>query len=649
MSARKRNSDEQAGLPLDDEKGSHAATESARAAVVGEPAPSRSVTRLPARSRAGIYLRQQEFFIPVHGLVRLTPSEVELVNHPAFQRLSGVYQLGQTHLVYRGATHRRLEHCLGTLHVAQLMIDAVERNSGPVPPDPDDRVGDWALGGLPGDEERAFIRLGALLHDVGHLPAGHTFEDELGLLGPHDGDRRLELVLDRETWRGVSYRPTLRELIDQLYASEAQAAGLTDAEGKRALTASEILCILISKDKLNHQRSSLAMFRLDVCRDIIGNTICADLLDYLHRDWLHVGKGRYFDTRLFEYMEIRFREGPGGPESHLVINLRSGKKIRTDAVTAILDLLEGRYQLFEIALFHRTKLCAAGMLERAVAELADAHHRGRATFLRELPEFLLDRSDEEMLSFLKDEVEKAIAELQSRRKPQQSARLAGVRSLLDNLRIRRLHKEVRTAFEYNLADVALDVQNHYAGPRSIEDRRKRAEEGARNRLAAVRLLEQDFGLPPCSIVMYCPPREMSTKIAEVEVLVHGHVHTLDSFEQEHGDRGVTGGHLKAQKERFRRLWRVLFAIDREQRDSLEEANMLQALGQAIDLCVLRVPPSIGTIEDAVRSLAKELTTREASPLYEGDLVTKTAARSDSYLAYPGGAPSLTSCIELPKP
>jgi len=34
---------------------------------------------------------------------------------------------------------------------------------------------------------------------------------------------------------------------------------------------------------------------LQVCRDIVGNTICADFLDYLHRDWYHLGKPLYFD------------------------------------------------------------------------------------------------------------------------------------------------------------------------------------------------------------------------------------------------------------------------------------------------------------------------------------------------------------------
>lgn len=46
----------------------------------------------------------QEFHIPVSEHVRLWPTEVLIVDHPAFARLADVYQLGQAHLVYRGAT-----------------------------------------------------------------------------------------------------------------------------------------------------------------------------------------------------------------------------------------------------------------------------------------------------------------------------------------------------------------------------------------------------------------------------------------------------------------------------------------------------------------------------------------------------------------
>src|SRR5260370_26313716 len=70
---------------------------------------------------------EQEFFIPVHVQVRLTPPEVRVVNHPAFQRLADVYQLRQVHLVCRAATHRRIVHPRATLYADQPTLDHLER------------------------------------------------------------------------------------------------------------------------------------------------------------------------------------------------------------------------------------------------------------------------------------------------------------------------------------------------------------------------------------------------------------------------------------------------------------------------------------------------------------------------------------------
>jgi HD superfamily phosphohydrolase len=519
-------------------------------------------------------------------------------------------------------------------------MEAIGRDAGSTAPSPEHRVGQWNLGVPLTEPEVSFTRLGALLHDIGHLAAGHTIEDELGLLPPHDEDKRLDLVFDQINWGGAQQKPTLRELIDQSYGDMAIASGLTD-KGE-PLSASRVLGLLISKSQLDFVPNPECTFRLDVCRDIIGNTICADLLDYLHRDWLHLGKRREFDTRLLSYMEIRTRPTAERNVSQLVINLRGGAKLRTDAVTAILDLLESRYQLAEIALFHRTKVCAAAMLERVIGELAAAHEDGQAEYVNGLPARLLELSDAEMLRFFDDELAQAEQGLRGVRRD----RVAGARRLARGLRLRQIHKEFCAFGEYKLADSALAVQNVYAGPRGEQNAKERARIGASNRLAAVRILEADFGLSPGSIVMYCPPRKMNTKIAEVKILVHGDVHTLDAFESDHGDRGVTGGHLEAQKARFRRLWRVVFALEPTALQLLKEKGLLEFLGRAVEFCVLHIP-HVGPIEESVLSLARELSRNKESPLY-GKTVATTfplAAQSDTTIFYPGGSPALLSCLE----
>ena len=89
---------------------------------------------------------RQEFYLPVHGFVWFYPDELKIIDHPAFQRLAGMHQLGLAHLIYRGATHRRFEHVLGTVAVVQRMVDAVNHNSRKRHRNPPDAKDTWVLG-----------------------------------------------------------------------------------------------------------------------------------------------------------------------------------------------------------------------------------------------------------------------------------------------------------------------------------------------------------------------------------------------------------------------------------------------------------------------------------------------------------------------
>jgi HD superfamily phosphohydrolase len=285
--------------------------------------PSGGAGPVPSSRKTSTRAERQEFFLPVSGFVWLYPEEVKIVNHPAFQRLGRVYQLGQTYFVYRGATHKRFEHVLGTLAVVQRMIDAVHHNS--------EKSAD--LSAL-GESEIRFTRLGALLHDIGHMAAGHTVEDELGLVGRHDADERLQTVFEGEDWKDLQGR-TLASLIDtqfDLYVPSELA--------DKGVTAAQLVRLLIRKTPSSKGPEPLGSTRTN--------------------------------ERILQYMEIRKQAGVGvhnGPSFSFVISLGRRPKIRTDAISNILELLEWRYQLAESVLFHRTKLAASAMLDRALYEL----------------------------------------------------------------------------------------------------------------------------------------------------------------------------------------------------------------------------------------------------------------------------------------
>ena len=566
-----------------------------------------------------------EFFIPVHGFVGLRDEEVAVVNHPAFQRLGFIYQLGQSNLVFRGATHKRLEHVLGTLHVVQEMIDAVHQNHRRAARKRKNKPA-FALD-RPFDktielEEEAFVRLGALLHDIGHLPAGHTLEDELQLLDKHDRVARITAVLDRDDWPG-NIPGSLRSVIDAQYADWADGIELSP---------SEILIQLVASDARELHESQFVeankAIRVEVCRDMIGNTICADLLDYLHRDWYHIGKPKYFDKRLFQYMEIRLVDG----HPRFVISIGNYPKIRSDAVTAMLGLLESRYELAETVLFHRTKCSSAAMLERALFEIdvnlsrdsekASAEESNAVERKRKLEMHLLDTTDEGSLDVLLG----LANDLKS----------AAAIHLIEALRARNLYSVVTTSFLAELTDAQRStVQGLYRGSKGAE---------ARNR--AMRQLEADFNLRPGVLAIYCPDRGMNSKIAKVKVLANGQVKTLSEWDAERP--ALAGGHLHAQLERFESLWRVHVVIDRKTWSELG-GDLQDSLKTAVNICVLRKIDPDRTIEQAVKQdVLKPMLVTKSSPYYGKDILEepRIAARGGGVeLSYPSGAPSLSAFFD----
>jgi HD superfamily phosphohydrolase len=134
----------------------------------------------------------QELFVPVHGFVHLYPEEVAVLSHPAFQRLRRVRQLGFAHMVFPGAVHTRFEHSIGAVHVVQRIIDNVNRNCHRNAKSANNNE-DYVLADIP-DPIKMFARLGALLHDIGHVPFGHTLEDELEHIDKHDGPERINRI-----------------------------------------------------------------------------------------------------------------------------------------------------------------------------------------------------------------------------------------------------------------------------------------------------------------------------------------------------------------------------------------------------------------------------------------------------------------------
>ncbi len=245
---------------------------------------------------------------PVHKDIRLDPSLVAAMDTPEMQRLRGIRQLGAAYYVYPGAHHTRFEHGLGTYWMARRIMDQIEAGGGA------------AFGPL----ERDAVHLAALLHDVTHIPFGHTFEDERRLLDRHDRNRL--------RFRYLMEDGPLGEL---LRSTEA---------GRLALR------ILSPAQEMPPEQVYL--------REIVSGTICADLLDYLKRDNYFCGLCYEFDERIFQYFRVA--------DGRLALDMEQDGFFRRDALSETTNLLRIRYVLSERVYYHHAKIAAGVMISKAV-------------------------------------------------------------------------------------------------------------------------------------------------------------------------------------------------------------------------------------------------------------------------------------------
>jgi HD superfamily phosphohydrolase len=239
---------------------------------------------------------------PVHQYIRFSDVERELVDTPIFQRLRRIRQLAGAHLVYPSAQHSRFEHSLGTMHVAGYAGETL-----------------LTKGYLDNEDLVQELRLAALLHDIGHGPFSHLFEEVL------------------EARCKTSHEDMGRKIISY--------SEVSDIVRKYGYNSSDIC-------KLSFGESNVKFFN-----EIIAGGLSADSMDYLSRDGFFTGVeyGKIDYHRLISSFEIV-------SNGHLAIN--------RSALYSFESMLISRYEMFKAVYFHKTVRSAEVMLLHSMT-LAD--------------------------------------------------------------------------------------------------------------------------------------------------------------------------------------------------------------------------------------------------------------------------------------
>jgi len=145
---------------------------------------------------------------PVYGFINIPGDFIyDLIEHPWFQRLRYIRQLGLTSFVYPGANHSRFQHCLGALYLMDNALRTLKDKGVSIKP-----------------EEEEAVLIAILLHDAGHGPFSHALEtsiisgishEDLSLLLMKKLNERYKGRLDLaiEIFKGTYHRKFMHELI----------------------------------------------------------------------------------------------------------------------------------------------------------------------------------------------------------------------------------------------------------------------------------------------------------------------------------------------------------------------------------------------------------------------------------------------------
>lgn len=344
---------------------------------------------------------------PIHGYIAFTAIERALLDHPIAQRLRYVSQSAAAHLVFPDMRVSRMAHSLGAMHLASRFLDAslanaapeqhtavlaacralVERHSGlGLGPHPETALLDQGLltgRGHDGEDRIAVLlveqglRLASLVHDLGHLPFSHDFEQALeDHWREHPEARERATNLTAQGPGGDAVHERVGYALAGVVQREIFHERLANSPfGKPAEVA-----LLIARDILN----APAAPQLDAdehaavlswLHSLVAGEVDVDRADYVLRDGHHYGLSAagYDLDRLVD---------------HLVPVARDDGRIETavlgQGVSAAEAFLVARFRMYTWAVYHHKIQQAAAGLRVSIVDLLGSGSETLRVFLDDL-------------------------------------------------------------------------------------------------------------------------------------------------------------------------------------------------------------------------------------------------------------------------
>ena len=233
---------------------------------------------------------------PIHDFIRINKTERKIIDTSVFQRLRRIKQLSGAHLTYPGAQHTRFEHSLGVLHIASMAGESLHSKE------------------LMSNEVVQNIRFAALLHDIGHGPFSHLFEEVLQRKKQNHEEIGKQIILKSEIGDIISKSGYDKKLIHNLAVGQS---------------------------------------KMQYLNEIVSGALSADMMDYLLRDGYFTGA---------EHAKIDHHR-----LTHSLDVYKNKLALDSSALVNFETMMISRFQMFKAVYFHKTVRAGEVMMLEAMS------------------------------------------------------------------------------------------------------------------------------------------------------------------------------------------------------------------------------------------------------------------------------------------
>lgn len=266
---------------------------------------------------------------PVHGSIPIHDAEIEILEHPFFQRLRNIKQLGFSEYVFPGATHTRYLHSIGVMNVSTLVFNNLFKDQSSK------------------DIQRLkeSLRLGCLLHDIGHAPLSHSTESVM----PNVSALKLPKQFVTKDRQASHEDYTIKSIVDSSFTNAFK--GVTREFGIDPKAIAELV-IGETSDPAYFTVNGVNYFPL--LHQLVSSEMDCDRMDYLLRDsyFCGVSYGKFDLDWIIDNLKICVENN----EAYLGISER--------AISTFDDFLLSRFHMFMMVYFHYRAVCLEQMLMR---------------------------------------------------------------------------------------------------------------------------------------------------------------------------------------------------------------------------------------------------------------------------------------------